>query len=131
METHKILNSISFTLYKSRYYTDEYDSEDEFIDKINVLGYIIKEYDRYNYLTFFKYQEKIFCCVIQINKCHKNIQTKQIPINIYDKLINNFSSIDIETILEFKNSLHFIHNVVNKIYREKNSTYFNRITYYV
>lgn len=133
METHKLLSSISFTLYMSKYYIDnEYNSDDEeTLTRINMFGYIIKEYDRYNYLTLFNYENKVFCCVIPINKCNKNNQTKKIPNHIYDKLIINYLLIDENIILEFKSSRHFIENVSDKKYSKEKSTYSNRVTYYV
>lgn len=133
METHKLLSSISFTLYMSKYYIDnEYNSDDEeTLTRINMFGYIIKEYDRYNYLTLFNYENKVFCCVIPINKCNKNNQTKKIPNHIYDKLIINYLLIDENIILEFKSSRHFIENVPDKKYSKEKSTYSNRVTYYV
>jgi hypothetical protein len=133
METHKSLSGISFTLYRLKYYIDnEYNSDDEeTLTRINMFGYIIKEYDQYNYLMIFNYENKVFCCVIPINKCNKNNQTKKIPNHIYDKLINNYLSIDVNIILEFKSSRHFIENVPNKKYSKEKLTCSNKVTYYV
>lgn len=132
METHKLLDGINFTLYKSTYYIDdEYNSDDEeTLTQINMLGYIIKEYDEH-YLTVFNYENKVFCCLIPINKCDKNIKTKKISNNIYDKLIHYYSYVDMGIILEFESLRHFIVNVPNKKYRKEKLTYSNKVTYYV
>lgn len=133
MESYKLLSGILFTLYESKYFIDnEYNSDDEeIINQINMFGYIIKEYDQYNYLIMFNYKKKVFCCVIPINKCNKNNKTIQIPNNIYEKITNNYLSLDANIILEFKSSKYFIDNIANKQYSEKKSTHSNRITYYI
>lgn len=131
-EIHKLLKGISFTLFRSKYYIDsDYDSDEEYTDKIEVFGYIIKEDKPKNSLIVFNYNSKIFCCVIPSIKYKDNMQTKKICSNTYEKIINNYIDIKEDTILEFKNTKCFIQKCIYKCYNEKKTTCSNRETYYI
>ena len=79
----------------------------------------------------FNHGEEIFCCVIPSTKYKKNMEIKKIPNDIYEKIINNYTNLNENIILEFKNSKYFVENISHKCYRNKFATYDSPITYYI
>lgn len=132
MKENKLLNGITLHLFKSEYYVDsDYDSDYECTTFIVVSGFIIKETDCENSLIMFYHGKKIFCCNIPNTKYTFNEQTKQIPNDIYEKLIDNYANLNPNIILEFVGSKYFVNGVVSKSYREKIATYENRKMYFI
>lgn len=133
MNTDKLLQGVELTICVSKYIIDtDYVSDEEYCNEYNVFGYVIEENKEQNDLVIFKFDNKIYCCVLSSTKYNlSNTRNKYISLNLYENIKNNYINMPTNQIYEFKNFKYLIGHYISRVHCEQVATYYKPEVIYV